>query len=217
MDVLSSLSPKEIKEIETHLYFRQYKKGQMLFFEGDPRERIYLIVKGYIRLEKTNSSGSTRFDAFLKPASFFPYEGLFHDEAYSYSAEAFTDVEILYIPTFYMEEIIKKNKKLLLHLVKCLTDRIVMLEHRLQVITNSHASKRVLQIIGYLAEDLGVKVKKEIFIPCPFTTIELARITGTTRETVSHVLNQFKKEGKLEINQKQLILKEPNIFIAAVE
>ncbi|WP_243292764.1 Crp/Fnr family transcriptional regulator [Bacillus sp. FJAT-47783] len=217
MDILSRLSPKEIKEIERHLYFRQYKKGQMLFFEGDPRERIYVIVRGYIRLERTNSNGSTRFDTLLKPTNFFPYEGLFYDEAYSYSAEAFTDVEVLYLPTYYMEEIIKKNKKLLLHLVKCLTDKMVMLEHRLQSITNSHASQRVVQIIGYLAEDLGEKQEEGILIPCPITIIETAKLTGTTRETVSHVLKKLKKEGKLESNEKRLFLKDSNYFLAAIK
>lgn len=217
-DVLSILTPKELKDIEAHAYFRHYKKGQLLFMEGDPRERFYMVVKGYVRLEKTNTSGTTRFDAFLKPSSFFPYEGLFYDENYSYSAEAFTDVELLYIPTYYFEGLLKRNKKLLINLVRCLTNKIVMLEHRLLSMTNSSASKRIIQLIGYLAEDLGEERDGELVIPCPITTVEAARLTGTSRETVSHVFSSLKKDDKLVIQKnKHLILKDPIHFLSTIE
>ncbi|MDX8363912.1 Crp/Fnr family transcriptional regulator [Cytobacillus sp. IB215665] len=216
LEVLSSLSLREVKEIEKNLYYRNYKKGQMLFIEGDPREKMYSILSGYVKTEKVNMNGTTRFNSFLKPTSFFPYIGIFVDDFYKYSAEAFTDLEVLYIPTIFIEEIIKKDKHILLHIVKCLTKKVEMLEHRLQTVTDSHAKNRVTQFIGYLAEDLGEAKNNTIHIPCPMTTVEVAKFSATSRETVSHVLNDLKKENRLTIYHKHFIINDPGYFLSAI-
>ncbi|OEH93877.1 hypothetical protein BFG57_11160 [Bacillus solimangrovi] len=216
LEVLSSLSLRERKEIEKHLYYRKYKKGQMLFIEGDPREKLYCILSGYVKTEKVNMNVTTRFNSFLKPTTFFPYIGLFSNDYYKYSAEAFTDLEVLYIPTLYAEELFKKDKHILLQIVKCVTKKIEMLEHRLQTVTDSHAKNRVTQFLGYLVEDLGEIEEEILLIPCPITTLEVAKFTGTSRETVSHVLNDLKKDGRLAVTNKHFIIKDPSYFLAAI-
>lgn len=206
IDVLSSLSSQDLQRIEKHLYFRKYKKGQMLFLQGDPRERIYVIIQGYVRLEKTNANGTTQFDAFLKPLTFFPNTGLFSEDYYSFSVETITSVEVLYIPTFYFEELIRKNKRLLIQLVKNLSKQQESLELRVRSMTNGQASNRIVQVIGYLARELGIPNENDILIPCPITVTDIARFTGTSRETVSTVLNHLKKSGKLKHIHRQLVI-----------
>lgn len=214
-EIFSLATSKELTEIEISLYKRTYRKGQILFTAGDPRERIYLLLNGYIKLEKTNESGTMLYGDFIKPYTLFPYGGLFKDLEYHYTAYSLTDVELYYIPTKRFEEILKNNTRQLIHVVEHLSSILRLHESRLQAITNSNASDRVIQVLAFIMQDLGISKNKEIFVECPITTTEIARLSGTSRETVSHVLNQLKRERIVSFENKHIFFHKPDFFIQA--
>ena len=49
-DLFADLSEKKLQSLTEFVYWRTYKKGQFLFLEGDSRERIYLMLDGFIKL-----------------------------------------------------------------------------------------------------------------------------------------------------------------------
>lgn len=76
-EVFSHSSEKELIQLSSFVYWRTYRKGQMLFTAGDPRERIYLLVDGFVKLEKNNSDATLLYSDYIKPNTLFPYGGLF--------------------------------------------------------------------------------------------------------------------------------------------
>ena len=69
------------------------------------------------------------------------------------------------------------------------------------------------QLISFLLQDIGEKVDDStVRIPCPRTTTELAKMAGTSRETVSHVLQEYKASGKLKIKSKIITIFDPSYF-----
>ena len=47
------LEEENQQRLKEHIYCRTYKKGQVLFYEGDVRDRIFLVIEGLVRIEKT--------------------------------------------------------------------------------------------------------------------------------------------------------------------
>ncbi|PAE20588.1 Crp/Fnr family transcriptional regulator [Bacillus sp. 7504-2] len=211
-EVFSHSSEKELIQLSSFVYWRTYRKGQMLFTAGDPRERIYLLVDGFVKLEKNNSDATLLYSDYIKPNTLFPYGGLFSDPDYHYSAIAVTDVELLYLPTFYFEDTVKRSKKHLLHVVRELSSILRLHETRLQKMTNSNATERVIHTISYLMEDLGSQEGDVITLRCPITTTDISNISGTSRETVSHVINDLKKNNILSFTYKKMTIHDQQYF-----
>lgn len=212
LDVFSKCASRELEALLPHVYCRAYRKGQLLFMEGDPRERIYFLVSGYVKLERLNETATCQYTDYLKPKQLFPYNGLFTESFYRYSAEAVTDIEVIYIPTDRFEQLVSKNATMLLHIVSQMNRILDLHERRLQEIITPNATERVLHTIHYLIEDLGEPEAGGIRVRCPFTTVDISRMSGTSRETVSNILSRLRKEDILQFRARQLLIGHPEYF-----
>lgn len=135
--ILSHLTDEGLERVKKQLFQRTYKKNQLLFTVGDPRERIYLLSKGYVKLEKTNADATMIYLDYVKPHDLFPYGGMFKDTYYHYAAYALTDIMVYYIPTTIFEELVQTNKEQLLYIVNRLSRILEQHERRLQTVTTS--------------------------------------------------------------------------------
>ncbi|MGG0237934.1 Crp/Fnr family transcriptional regulator [Bacillus rhizoplanae] len=211
-ELFADLSDKKLKSLAELVYWRTYKKGQFLFLEGDSRERIYLMLDGFVKLERVNQSGNLLYEDYIKRFSIFPCSGMFTDKSYHYTAIAMTDVDVYYIPTSIFEDMVKSDRKQLMYIVQELSSILKVNERRIQNITIPNAQDRVIQTLCYLMNDLGEQEGEEIIISCPLTTIEISKISGTSRETVSGVLKQLKNDCIVTILDKKITIHDPIYF-----
>ncbi|QFK73355.1 Crp/Fnr family transcriptional regulator [Pradoshia sp. D12] len=212
VDLFSCLSEKEIKELEPFIYERTYKKGQYLFFEGDPRLRIYILLEGFVMLEKSNQQGSLLYTSYVKKNTVFPYMGLFKNEDYNHSAVAETDIRVFYMVADAFESIVAKNSALLKKVILQVNELLAVQENRVKNVMTPSAHVRVLNTIDYLMNDLGEEESGVIRINCPITTTKISVMSGTSRETVSMVVNKLKKDQILSIKDRMLHIHKPEYF-----
>ncbi|WP_139892258.1 Crp/Fnr family transcriptional regulator [Bacillus sp. D386] len=212
VDLFSCLSEKEIKELEPFIYERTYKKGQYLFFEGDPRLRIYILLEGFVMLEKSNQQGSLLYTSYVKKNTVFPYMGLFKNEDYNHSAVAETDIRVFYMVADAFESIVAKNSALLKKVILQVNELLAVQENRVKNVMTPSAHVRVLNTIDYLMNDLGEEESGVIRINCPITTTKISVMSGTSRETVSMVVNKLKKNQILSIKDRMLHIHKPEYF-----
>lgn len=211
-EVFSSIPEKHLDKYTPHFYCRTYKKNQYLFMEGDPRDRIFFLLDGYVMFERGSEEGTMLYLDFAKSHQMFPYNGLFKSETYKYTAIAVTDIVVYFIQTHILENFLKNNLKQLISIISRQSDIINVHEKRMQAIVIPNAQERVLHSLKYLMEDLGEQDGSEIVIPCPLTASLISRISGTTRETVSHLINQLKRDQIISVNSKKIRFHSPDYF-----
>ncbi|MFN3367677.1 MAG: Crp/Fnr family transcriptional regulator [Exiguobacterium mexicanum] len=212
IDVFQKSASRELEALLPHVYCRTYRKGQILFMEGDPRERVYFLMDGYVKLERLNEAATYQYADYLKPKQLFPYSGMFTETYYRHSAEALTDISVIYMPTDRFEQLVSRNATMLLHIVGQMNRILDLHERRVQEIITPSATDRVLNTSHYLIEDLGERDADGVRVRCPFTTVELSRISGTSRETVSNILSKLRKEDILQLDARQLVTEHPEYF-----
>lgn len=203
---------RELEQLLPYVYCRTYRKGQLLFMEGDPRERVYFLMSGYVKLERLNENATHQYADYLKPKQFFPYNGLFSEPGYRHSAEAVTDIEVIYIPTDRFEQFVSRNATMLLYVIGQMNRILDLHERRVQEIITPSASERVINTLHFLIEDLGEPDEKGVRVRCPFTAVEISRLSGTSRETVSSILSKLRKEEILQMEAHQLVIGHPEYF-----
>ncbi|MBL4954906.1 Crp/Fnr family transcriptional regulator [Neobacillus sp. OS1-32] len=221
MDVLSDLQQfpnlkllpaKTLQKYIPYFYFRSYKKNQRLFMEGDPRDKIFFLLDGYVMYENSNEDGSIHYIDYVKKNQMFPYCGIFNDPCYKNTAIAATDIMVYFVPTPILEEMLKSSAKTLIHTISKLSTILELHQQRMQQIIVPNAQERVLHALKFLMEDLGEISEHELMIPCPLTAANISKISGTTRETVSLIMNQLKREGIISVKEKKICFHQPDYF-----
>lgn len=211
-ELFRGLPDSIIQKYLPYVYSRTYKKNQYLFMEGDPRDKIFFLVNGYVMYEKGSEEGSMLYLDFVKSNQMFPYAGLFKDEAYNHSALAVTDIDVYFIQTHILEDLLRLHSKQLIHIIRRLSDILILHQKRVERITIPNAQERVLHTLQFLMEDLGEKHGDVIVIPCPLTATNIAKISGTSRETVSMIMNQLKRDKVISVTSKIITVHHPAFF-----
>ncbi|BBM13596.1 Transcriptional regulator ArcR [Enterococcus mundtii 1A] len=195
---------EEFEEIKEQTVLRSYKKGQVLFDEGDERQRFYVLTEGLIRLERYDESATYYYYDYVTANNLFPMSGIFEEEPYTYTAQAMTDIETFYFPVACYEKIVKNNPNQLIYMIQKLGKVVQMHELRIQIGLTSSAFDRVKQNLFVLKEELGIPTEDgHISIPYPITLKELAVNSGTTRETAGQVIKQLKDSGLVNYDKKR--------------
>lgn len=211
--VFANFTESEFNCLKKHLYLRSYKKGQVLFDEGDKREKLFYLKKGLVRIERFDKSASFQYIDYNNPDTLFPYGGLFSDENYHYSAYAATDIELYYLPTDSFEQQALYNPEQLVFLYKKISVILRQQEKRIQYLAVSSATSRIINTLLFLMENLGKHITpKLIEIPYPITINEIADISGCSRETVGSIIKQLKENHHLEYEHKQFTFINPTYF-----
>ncbi len=199
----ASFTDNEFEQLAQQMQVKTFAKGQVLFDQGDPRTRFYYVLDGVVRLERVDETGSFPFINYVSPHKAFPYRGMFVGETYTYAAMAMTAITIASFPMTVFEKLLRDNKQMMVCLISQMGQIIDDDENRLQRMVTSSATHRVKQALMLIAEDLGTQNESETTqIPYPITLKEVARVSGTTRETAGQVVSKLVDEGVVVYQHK---------------
>jgi CRP-like cAMP-binding protein len=213
------LSEEDLETIQSVSLLRSYKKGQVLFNPGDERTHLFLLKTGVIQIEKSDSSGDFFYLHFIKPGRLFPRTGLFQDDIYHDSAVAHTDIEIVAIPIKPFEKIISSNPQQLIQWIQVQSALLKLFMTRMQKGMTNNAYERVVTALAILFNDLGepVNLQGHVVITCPIKINDIAKMSGTTRETTSGIVKKLVKMNKISYSRKQLTFLDPTFFLQRLE
>jgi CRP-like cAMP-binding protein len=118
------------------------------------------------------------------------------------------EVEILRIPVKIIRELIKKNPMVGLKMIEKLGERIARSEKRLEQLVFQDARTRIISFLLEQAEKNGKKFGDETLIRHGFTHQDMANITGTSRQLVTIVLNELKKENLINFDRASILIRD---------
>lgn len=211
-EFFAHFTPEELNEIENNAVIHQYRKGQILFFQSDPKIFSYYLLKGLVKLERSDSSGEHVYVDYISSHSFFPYNSVFGQNEYVYNCYAATDIDILLIPNQLIEKLVKNNHNQLLYMFGKVAETVTFLEKRVQITAISSAKERVEHVLGLWKYDMGRPVTEGSIIQYPLTINELATVSGTTRETAGKVVRDLTEEGKIKFTRKAIYYYDDRFF-----
>ena len=199
-----------VDKIATEIQFRKIPKGQIVFFAGDKRDRLFLIYKGYVRIEQYDQTDTFTYMDYVKEGAAFPYGGMFHEKNYHYTASAVTNLEYFTIPLELFEDYSKKSSQQLVFLTQVLSKILSFQELRLMNVVVASAAERVVQALSILCTDF---CQERDEIPFSLSMKEIAKLAATTRETVNQVLKGLLEEDKIDYQHKKLTFLDKTYFL----
>lgn len=194
---------EKIKPLHGYGKIRIYQKRETIFREHQYPGFLYLVEKGKVKLFKVNEQGKEYITNIYSEGDFFGYLQLFADRPYSESAEALERSEIYRIPKEDFVHIINRNCKAVMRFVQLLTHDLEEYEQRTIDLAYNSVRKRVAQALLFVREKYK-PMTGEMFIS--IGREDLANIAGTSVETTVRVLSDFKAEGLIKANGKEIFI-----------
>ena len=205
------LNNAELDKIVDISITREWKKGGHIFLQDDPLENVYFIHSGKIKIYKSDINGREQIVAIAKKGDMFPHVGFFRKGGYPAFSEALEDSVLIVVPINHFEKLLIDNPELCIKVFKVLGEKIVDLQDRLeeQILNNTY--EQIVKLLVRLAKIHGQKLEDGTYLlKSEFTNKDLAKMIGTTRETVSRTLTKLKKEELIKIDNKGNMLIVPN-------
>lgn len=206
--IFSMLDKEQIGEITSLIIRRKYKKGQIIFFEGDVLDKFYIINRGKIKIYKYTKEGKEQILYILSEGDFMGYLNLLKKSKVEFNAEALEDVGVCILTKDDFDSILKKTPEISLKILENLHDRIVSLEDLVQRLSTKDIEARIAGLLVSFAKDFGEKQENKIIIDLPLSREEMANYIGVTRETISRKLTSMQDDGIIElIGNKKVAIK----------
>lgn len=194
----------ELKTLIAGRKIRQIKKKQVLYYEGDSPQGIYLILEGSIKTIKIAEDGRELMTGLFKTDDYIGMNALLLNEAFNETAEAMEDAAICMLPRDMVLSLLDRYPDIGNQFLKILSNNIKEKEEQLIELAYNSVRKRLAQVLVRLnkqtGEDLQFKISRE----------ELATMAGMATETVSRTLTDFKDEGLIEKKGSHIQILELN-------
>lgn len=173
-----------------------FKKKQRVYAEGSYPHCLYYLVSGKVRTYKSNENGKELTINLYKAGDFFGYNALIENTAYKESAETLEKCEISIVSREDFSILIHNNRNVARKFIKLLAQNITEKENQLINLAYNSLRKRVADAIITLYNKYKQNGRADFVIY--LSREDLARIAGTTTESLIRTLADFKNEKLIE-------------------
>jgi CRP-like cAMP-binding protein/CheY-like chemotaxis protein len=182
----------ELKTLIAGRKIRQVKKKQVLYYEGDNPQGIYLVLDGSVKTIKLAEDGRELMTGLYKPEDYLGVNALLLDEPFTETAEAVEDTAVCLLQKNTITTLLNKYPEIATQFLKILANNIREKEEQLIELAYNSVRKRLAQVLIRLSKQSSDPAKFKI------SREELASMAGIATETVSRTLTDFKVEGLIE-------------------
>jgi len=200
--IFSSLKPEDLDYIDQNKSINTYKKGDVIYREGNRISGCYCVNSGILKIYKTGFDGKEQIIAFAQNGDITGYRSVLSNEPACTTAEVIEDATICFIPTSVMFSFVKKNSDFALSLMQLTCKELNIANSYIKDIAQKTVRERLAEILIMLEDSFGKDA--DGFLTISLTRAELSNIVGTATESVIRLLSDLKSDNIISISGKRI-------------
>ena len=187
-----------IKLLTAVCKYRSVDKKQILFVEGQEGSTVFFLVKGSVKLFRTNDEGREAVVHFVHSGEIFAEILLQLGLKYPVTSMTLEQCDMLEMDAVKLEELIHQDPKVSMKLIGALAKRIKYFVNLIESLTVNDVRARLCNWL------MSQKKKESSVVRLPVPKGELALLLGTTAETFSRVLKKLAEDGYIEVQGRDI-------------
>ena len=215
--VFSPLTQDRLRVLDRCKTDNQYRKGQIVFYEGHPALGVYCVYEGQLKLSKSGSQGRPQIIGIAKEGALVGHRAVLTDKPHSFSAEVLGDTRVCFVDRKTFLAMMVENPSVAEALLRRMAAELDEAEDRLMDIVEKPVIVRLARLLLSLGNAYGRPAPKGTRIALALTREEMAEMIGTTQETTIRLLSQFRKLGLVRLDNKSITLLDPEKLAQLVE
>lgn len=189
-----------------------FKKGQVIFYEGNRGHGLFCIYSGQVKLHKLGEDAREQIVRFAVKGDVLGYRSLLGNEPYSATATALEDCAVCYIPREKFLEVLETNPDLSLRAIKLLSHDLKDSEERLINITQKKVIERISEALLILRNKFGLQEDGKT-INVVLTRREIGNIASVSTETTIRTIAELVKLGAISLRRKRIEINDEGQLI----
>jgi len=206
--LFSSLSEQDLSPLLPYFRERRYRKGQILFVEGEIGKSVYFVLSGQVKLTKTLPDGEEQILNWCGPYDSFAEELLIESGSYPTTAEIIQESTLLVLDNEAVPGIIESSPIIALVLIRTLSRRLRLAQEFIRIMSSKSTAGILAALLLRMANP-GDSPGQAIYVDATLTHRDLANMIGTSRECVNRSINSWKRAGILAIKEDHLEILKP--------
>jgi CRP/FNR family cyclic AMP-dependent transcriptional regulator len=187
----------------------KFLRGQAIYSEGDPANRLFIIKTGKVKIGRRGADGREQLLCIMGPSDVFGAVSMFDAGARIADATAITDVSALSINRIALRSLLTDDPQVAEHLLRVLARRLRRSDDTITGLFATDGPGRVAMKLLELAQQFGTPEGAALRVTLDLTQQEIAQLIGSSRETVNKTLSDFTSRGWIRPDGKSILICEP--------
>src|SRR6201997_5148820 len=196
--MFADLGADELQRISNLCHTQHLANGEVLFQKGDPGNALFGVRRGQIRIETGATDGSRPTLNFMGPGDLFGEVAVLDGQSRTADATAGEASELFVLRREYFLSHLEREPKVAIKIIQLLCQRIRWQSERMEESMLQPLPIRLARRLCALGDDFGAAghISRE----------QLGIFVGAARESVNRQLQQWRKEGILDLQRGRILL-----------
>lgn len=203
-NIFRHLSPEEYEFLSLDKNCVPYKKGSVVYHEGNRISGCYCVNDGIIKIYKTGIDGKEQIITFAKKGDIIGFRSVLSGELACTSAKVIEDSHLCFIPADTLIKLFKSNGDFSMDLMQLACKELGESNAYITDIAQKTVRERLAEVLIHLKNNFDLD--DEQFLKITLTREELANIVGTATESVIRLLSEFKSDKLIELHGRRIKL-----------
>jgi CRP/FNR family cyclic AMP-dependent transcriptional regulator len=206
---LCNLSPAALKDFEAIKYTSMYPPSSMLFLENEPARGIFLLCSGEVKLSVSSRGGKTLILRIARPGDILGLTSSLSSAPYQASAETLHPCQIAFIRRDDFMNFLRKYPEVYQTVFEQLTGQYATACEQLRTVgLSTSAHEKLARLLLHWSHE-GKPTPEGMQIKVPLTHEQIAECVGSTRETVTRTLSEFKHKHLVLLKGATMVIPNP--------
>jgi CRP/FNR family cyclic AMP-dependent transcriptional regulator len=207
--LLAELGPEVLSRLAERIEMREVRRREVIYLPGDPGESVFFVNGGRVKVSKVTRDGKALTLSYCGPSELFGENCLVDGGPRTEMAEAMENTMLTEVTRADYERLLQSNAQLGFHMTRILASRRRDIEDKLETLVFRDVTSKLAELLLKLSEEYGVDDPRGTLVALKITHQELANLIGSTRETVSLTLSQFKRKSFIQTEGRKVIISDP--------
>jgi CRP-like cAMP-binding protein len=206
LPLLQDLTHDTLVSLAESVQFLEVRRRHVIYLPGDPGRAVYFLSSGRVKISKVTRDGKELTLDYRAPGDLFGELCLIDGGPREEMAEAMDSSLIVEVERNQFERLIQREGIVGYRLTKILAQRRRDIENKLENLIFKDVNAKLAELLLRLATEYGIDDSRGTLVALKITHQEMANLIGSTRETVSLTLSQFKRLGLIQTDGRKVIL-----------
>lgn len=204
--IFLNLAPQQLQALPAKLHRRHYHRGEVIFHQDDPGDRMHIILEGRVKISIASEDGREKDIALFRPGDCFGEMALLDGSNRSATATAVDSTETITLYRQDFLDFLAEHPEVASDVNSLLIQRLRNVNQMLGDVVFLDVPTRVAKQLLALAGTYAGGAEPGAPIVVPIGQDELAHMVGASRETVSRALNSYRRLGLLTTSHRRITI-----------
>lgn len=190
-------------------YGKRFKKGEIIFQEGEPAKEMFIIKNGKVKIFKKIGDIEKTL-TILSDGEFFGEMSIVENKPRSASAQALTDCELISITGDMLDAMMKRNPEISIKMIKKLSERLRETNMQIEALIIKDKEMKIVYTFLKECDEKGEPVSGGIKIPISIE--KLVSLTGIPKEEIDEILDKLSKKEIVTRANDFFLVKERKVL-----